>query len=108
MPGGAASSHWTPTTAPAQRASTKAWLASQGGSGAYYRCYRERWRKQARCAGNADHVARRARTPVVAAGAKSDAESQQSLVISGRYSLLACGAAKSDAIVVELSVVPLS
>ncbi len=89
-----------------QRASTKAWLASQGGSGAYYRRYRNRRRQQARCADNADHVARRVRTPVVAAGAKSDAESGQSRVISGRYRLLRCDAAKSDAIVVELSVVP--
>ncbi|OGR99861.1 MAG: hypothetical protein A2V88_13850 [Elusimicrobia bacterium RBG_16_66_12] len=89
-----------------QRASTKAWLASQGGSGAYYRRYRKRRRQQACCADNADHVARPVRTPVVAAGAKSDAESGQSRVTSGRYRLLRCDAAKSDAIVVELSVVP--
>jgi len=88
-----------------QRASTKAWLASQGGSGAYYRRYRERRRQQARCADDAEHVARRAGAPVVPARAKSDAESRQSRVTSGRYSLLFCDGAKSDAIVVELSVI---
>jgi len=88
-----------------QRASTKAWLASQGGSGAYYRRYRERRRQQPRCAEDADHVARRAGAPVMATGAKSDVKSQQSRVLSGRYSLLPCGGAKSDAILVELSVV---
>ena len=87
-----------------QRASTKAWLESQGGSGAYYRRYRKRRQQQARCADEADHVARGDRTALVVAGAKSDAESGQSRVTSGRYRLLRCDAAKSDAIVVELSV----
>ncbi len=94
-----------------QRASTKAWLQSQGGSAAYYRRYRKRRQQQSQCVGSAeqcvdgaDHVARGDRTPVAVAGAKSDAESGQSCVTSGRYMLLRCDAAKSDAIVVELSV----
>ncbi len=87
-----------------QRASTKAWLESQGGGGAYYRRYRKRRRQQAHCVDGADHVVGQERTPLAAADAKSDAELRQSGVSSGRYELLRCGAAKSDAIVVELSV----
>ena len=94
-----------------QRASTKAWLESQGGSAAYYRRYRKRRQQQAHCVDSAeqcidsaDHVACGDRTPVAVAGAKSDAESGHSRVTSGRYRLLRCDAAKSDAVVVELSV----
>jgi hypothetical protein len=94
-----------------QQASTKAWLASQGGSGVYYRRYRERRRQQLEtgCADRADGGAfapGSAATAVGAkSGAKSDTETAQSPVKSGRYRLVPCDDAKSDAIVVELSVI---
>ena len=87
-----------------QRASTQAWLASQGGSSAYYRRYRERRRLQAGCAQSIEAGAQRARPSATGARAKSDATTAQSRVSSGRYRLVPWGAAKSDAIWVQLSV----
>jgi hypothetical protein len=92
-----------------QQASTRAWLASQGGSSAYYQRYRNQRRQRAPCVDSDNHRARQVSTPVVvAAGANSDAKSPQVPVISGRYGLLRCDAANSDAILVELSVVRLA
>jgi hypothetical protein len=94
-----------------QQASTKAWLASQGGSGEYYRRYRERRRQQQEtgCVDKADRGAIAPGSAATAAcaksGAKSDAKTAQNLVISGRYRLVPCDDAKSDAIVVQLSVI---
>lgn len=86
-----------------QRASTQVWLASQGGSSAYYRLYRER--RRACCAQSADPGAQRARLPATEASAKSDATTAQSRVSSGRYRLVPWGGAKSDAIWVQLSII---
>ena len=72
-----------------QRASTQAWLASQGGSGAYYRRYRKRQRRPAPCSQHADHGAPPACRPAAATSAKSDARSQQSRLKSGTYRLVA-------------------
>jgi hypothetical protein len=88
-----------------QRASTQAWLASQGGCSAYYRLYRERRRRRARCGQSDDAAAERARPPAGASRAKSDATRAQSLVIAGRYQLVPLGGAKSDAIWVQLTVI---
>ena len=94
-----------------QRESTKAWLASQGGAAAYYRRYR-RWRKEqrrkkrARRADNADRADQQAQTSAITKSANSDAKTPQSCVISGRYRLSPCDGANSDAILVELSVIP--
>jgi hypothetical protein len=96
-----------------QRASTQAWLDSQGGSGAYYRNYRKRRRLQARCAGNVECAAQQVPGPAAAAatqsdtnsGAKSDAELRESRVRSGTYRLVSCDDAKSDAVVVQLFVI---
>jgi len=89
-----------------QRASTQAWLASQGGSGAYYRRYRERHRlRPAPCSQHADHGAAPARRLTAATRAKSDARSPQTGLRSGTYRLVPCDAAKSDAILVQLSII---
>jgi len=86
-----------------QRESSKAWLASQGGSAAYHRRYRQRRRQQPRNGGNnAERVAQ----PATAANANSDAETAQSRVTSGRYRLSPCDTANSDAILVKLTVIP--
>ena len=106
-----------------QRASTEAWLASQGGSAVYYRTYRkrrkERQRKEQRRKeahredgqqneppASADPTTGQARRPLTTASANSDAKTPQSPVKSGRYRLLPYGTANSDAILVELSVIP--
>jgi hypothetical protein len=88
-----------------QRASTQAWLASQGGSGAYYRGYRKRQRRRVPCSQPADHGAARACRPAAATRAKSDARSPQSRLKSGTYRLVPCDAAKSDALLVQLSII---
>lgn len=96
-----------------QAASTKAWLASQGGSAAYYRAYRkqrkERQRKEQRRqeqVASVDPTTGQASGPLTAASANSDAKTPQSSVKSGRYRLLPCDGANSDAFLVELSVIP--
>ena len=89
-----------------QRESSKAWLASQGGSAAYHRRYRQRRQQQPRYAVNAEHAAQPERTAAAAANANSDAELTQSRVTSGRYRLSPCDTANSDAILVELTVIP--
>ena len=88
-----------------QRASTQAWLASQGGSGAYYRGYRKRQRRSAPCSQHADHGAPPPCGPVAATRAKSDARSPLSRLKSGTYRLVACDTAKSDAFLVQLSII---
>jgi|APDOM4702015191_1054821.scaffolds.fasta_scaffold141047_1 hypothetical protein len=85
-----------------QRAATQAWLESQGGSAAYYRRYRKQ-RRLARGANKSESGAQQASKPI--ADAKSDAETAQTRVKSGTYRLVPCDAAKSDAIMVELSVI---
>lgn len=88
-----------------QRASTQAWLAAQGGSGAYYRRYRKRQRRSVPCAQPADPGAPSACRPPVATRAKSDAKSPQSGLRSGTYRLVTCDTAKSDAYLVQLSII---
>jgi len=95
-----------------QRASTKTWLASQGGSGAYHRGYRSRCKQRPREGGHHDDRARdddltaeRAQEPMAGASANSDAKPGESHVISGRYALVAYDGANSDAILVELFVI---
>lgn len=107
------------------QASTAAWLDSQGGAAAYYRDYRRRKRKQdkgiagAPDAGTAGNAAKRAsemdksavlprketRQASAKADAKSDAKSVQGAVMTGKYLLVPVEGAKSDAIVVQLSVI---
>ena len=93
-----------------QRESTKAWLASQGGAAAYYRRYRKRRKEQreaqARRADNADRADQQAQTPPTTESANSNAKTPQSCVISGRYRLSPCGGANSNAVLVDLSVIP--
>lgn len=93
-------------------ASTKAWLASQGGSGAYHRDYRSRRKHRSRQGEQdservrADDVtAERTQEPMRDRSANSDAKPGDSPVLSGRYALIACDGANSDAILVELSVI---
>jgi hypothetical protein len=94
-----------------QKASTQAWLASKGGSAAYfrsYRCERKQRRGEDRCDDGCAHssgvAAGRSQAGASEAGAKSDAKTTQEPLISGRYRLVACDRANSDAILVELSV----
>jgi hypothetical protein len=86
-----------------QLAATRAWLESQGGSAAYHRRYRQRRRLGARHGYELEPTAQQTAGP--AADAKSDAETAQSPVKSGIYRLVPCDAAKSDAIIVQLSVI---
>jgi hypothetical protein len=108
-----------------QRASSEAWLAAQGGVAAWYRDYRRRRRDEAveplrhrPSAGEGEVAPDIAATGLAAAAthegqeakrgaacANSDADSQESHVISGQYRLIAVGGANSDAILVELSVI---
>ncbi len=90
-----------------QRQSTDAWLASQGGSAEYYRRYRKQRQKLAAHRGGiADRDTHQAPKSATTASANSDATTPQMRVISGRYKLLPCGSANSDAILVDLSVIP--
>lgn len=101
-----------------QQASTKAWLASQGGSAAYYRGYRKRRKEQQRKnqrrqepqdkkqAANAEQATGQALTSAAAESANSNAKTPQSPVKSGRYRLSSCDTANSNAILVELSIIP--
>ncbi len=82
-----------------QRDSSNAWLASQGGSAAYHRRYRKTRQEYAACVPTASR-------PTDAAGANSDARKPQNGLISGRYRLSSCDSANSDAILVNLSVIP--
>ena len=52
-----------------------------------------------------DDAVREARRPALAAAAKSDAETPQSWLKSGTYRLVPDGCAKSDAVLVQLSVI---
>ena len=94
------------------KASMTAWFTSQGGRAEYYRRYR-RERKERRLLRRADDEQRgggKQSAPAVQVGvetarANSDARATEQPVISGRYRLVACEGANSDAIVVELSVI---
>ena len=88
-----------------QQASTQAWLASQGGSAAYYRGYRKRRQLQTRPAGSSQDAQERARTLTTVASAKSNAKVSQRRVKSGTYRLVPCRGAKSNAILVQLSII---
>ena len=94
-----------------QRESTDAWLASQGGGAEYYRRYRKQRQKLAvhrgEITGRDTPVApEQAPKSMIPASANSDARTPQSEVISGRYEMLPCGSANSDAILVDLFVIP--
>jgi len=88
------------------------WFESQGGRANYYRGYRRR-RKERRLLQRGDGAQAGVRSVAAAAaqmgeqgaGANSDAKATQQTVISGRYKLVACEGANSDAIEVELSVI---
>lgn len=92
-----------------QRDSTKAWLEANGGAAAYYRRYRNGCKKRQDEAPPADAVTTTAEysAPGFPQGttAKSDAFSQKSLAISGRYELIPLGGAKSDAFQAEIRVI---
>ncbi len=89
-----------------QRDSTNAWLGEHGGSASYHRAYRKR-RK--------DPVTPKAAFPpsppsaAIPASANSDAGSARSGFLSGVYTLIPVqsdGGANSDALLVEIAVVP--
>jgi len=97
-----------------QRASTKAWLESQGGGAAYYRAYRKQ-RKEKHQRGekqpNQETASAETATELALASsatnsANRNAKIVQSLVKSGRYRLLPCDTANRNAILVELSIIP--
>lgn len=103
------------------QASTAAWLESRGGAAAYYRDYRRRKRKKDRGLGGAADAGTAGESAKCASGreesavsppeasakvdAKSDAKYAQPAVMTGRYLLVPAGGAKSDAIIVQLSVI---
>jgi hypothetical protein len=100
-----------------QRASTKAWLESQGGAAAYYRAYRKRRKEQQRKKqrrqeqrteqnASAEPATKQVLTSAATESANSNAKSPQHPVKSGRYRLLPCGTANRNAILVELSIIP--
>jgi hypothetical protein len=89
-----------------QRDSTNAWLDEQGGSAAYHRTYRRR-RKNPSPPGAVSEPSPSSLTPQL--GAKRDAESAESPLASGVYTLVPLqpdGDAKRDAFLVEIAVVP--
>lgn len=99
-----------------QRASTDAWLAAQGGSAAWYRDYRRRRRDAIALtepsapgpslSSPKDEIAEDASLKASAAPrAKRDPAPSGSGVTSGTYRLIAAGAAKRDAIIVELRLI---
>ena len=88
-----------------QRESTHAWLKSQGGAAAYYRRYRRRRKAQRHEVRRSDDVDHATQAGTSVENANSDAKTHQSLVRSGRYRLLPCGSANSDAVLVDLFVV---
>jgi hypothetical protein len=89
-----------------QRDSTNAWLDEQGGSAAYHRTYRRR-RKNPSPPGAVSEPSPSSRMPPLRA--KRDAESAESPLVSGVYTLVPLqsdGNAKRDAFLVEIAVVP--
>lgn len=94
------------------KASMASWFESQGGRAKYYRRYRRR-RKERRLQRRADGPQAAVRSGAAAApqvdaqsaGANSDAKATDRAVISGRYMLVACEGANSDAILVQLSLI---
>jgi len=99
-----------------QRASTKAWLAAQGGSAKWYREYRRRSREAIAStdftAPNPSAIVSKEKVadevllkPSDDIRAKRDAVPSKKGVSSGIYQLIATGAAKRDAIFVELRLI---
>jgi hypothetical protein len=89
-----------------QRDSTNAWLHEQGGSAAYHRTYRNR-RKNLPPSGAVSEPSPPPLAPQL--GAKRDAESAESSLASGVYTLVPLqpdGNAKRDALLVKIAVVP--
>lgn len=91
-----------------QRDSTNAWLREHGGSAAYHRAYRKRRKDPVTPTPASQRSPESAATPV---SANSDAGSAKSPFLSGVYTLTPIqsdGAAKSDALLVKIAVVPRS
>lgn len=89
-----------------QSSSSRVWLESVGGSADYFRRYRQKKRdlnttdeNQERCKVStcSDPQGRRA---------NSDAKTPKSYLYSGRYRLFPCNSANSDAILVDMTVIP--
>ena len=105
------------STDPDYRANHKesmaSWFESQGGTARYYRRYRKRRKARRTLLGDDEPLADGRRQSAAAAqvgarstGANSDAKATDRAVISGRYMLVACEGANSDAILVQLSLIP--
>lgn len=89
-----------------QRDSTNAWLSEQGGSAAYYRRYRNRPKNSAIPRAVSGQSSPSTAPPL---RAKRDAELAKSALPSGVYTLVPVqpdGAAKRDALLVEIAVFP--
>ena len=89
-----------------QRDSTNAWLDEHGGSASYHRAYRKRRKDRGPPKAASQQSPRSTATPV---SANSDAGSAESAFLSGVYTLTPMrsdGAANSDALLVEIAVVP--
>jgi hypothetical protein len=89
-----------------QRDSTNAWLDEHGGSASYHRLYRKRRKDPVRPRAASPQSPPSAATPV---SANSDAGSAKSTLLSGVYTLIPIasdGGANSDALLVEIAVVP--
>ncbi len=90
-----------------QRDSTNAWLREHGGSAAYHRAYRNRPKDPVTPEAASPQSPPSAATPAVSA--KSDAGSAISALLPGVYALTPIqpdGGANSDALLVEIAVVP--
>lgn len=89
-----------------QRDATNAWLKERGGSAAYFRAYRIRQKNPSASKTTSEQSSASAEPPV---NAKRDAGSRKSGLLSGVYTLtpIPCdGGANSDALLVEIVVVP--
>ncbi|MCP4895676.1 MAG: hypothetical protein GY906_01775 [bacterium] len=89
-----------------QRDSTNAWLDEHGGSASYHREYRKRRKDPVTPTATSQQSPASAAPPV---SANSDAGSKESPLLSGVYTLVPIqsdGAANSDALLVEIAVIP--
>jgi hypothetical protein len=89
-----------------QRASSRAWFESVGGSADYFRRYRQKKRDLNTKDENQECCEMPTCSDRQRRRANSDAKTANSFFYSGRYRLFPCGSANSDAILVDIAVIP--
>jgi len=88
-----------------QKQSTLAWLQKQGGAAAYFKDYRRRQREKGQHELPKSQLTNTGRA-LKERRANSDAKLDDSPVFSGKYRLVPLDGANSDAISVNLSIIP--